>query len=144
MNGDWYPEGSIGSWNTSYEQPRVNYRRAAMYHDIRTYIFNNTIDAELAGIPEFLGGSKATGPLEVAARLEGYGNRALSWRAPHACKTGAEQAILAELQGIYTTYFGANSLISGRNRNSSCERPNPGRHTRHYRWRQHYTSVPEV
>ena len=77
MNGDWYPEGSIGSWNTSYEQLRVNYRRAAMYHDIRTYIFNNTIDPELADVPEFLAGSKATGPLEVAARLEKSGNRAI-------------------------------------------------------------------
>lgn len=77
MNGDWYPEGSIGSWNTSYEQPRVNYRRATMYHDIRTYIFNNTIDSSMANIPEFLAGSKATGPLVVADRLESYGRSAL-------------------------------------------------------------------
>ncbi len=77
MNGDWYPEGSIGTWNTSYEQPRANYRRATMYHDIRTYIFNNTIDEEFASIPDFLAGSKATGPLEVAARLETFGHRAL-------------------------------------------------------------------
>ena len=58
MNGDWYPEGSIGTWNTSYEQPRPNYRRAAMYHDIRTYIFNNTIDSSFANIPEFRGGTR--------------------------------------------------------------------------------------
>ena len=77
MNGDWYPEGSIGSWNTSYEQPRVNYRRAAMYHDIRTYIFNNTIGGEMANIPEFVAGSKKVGPLEVADRLEHYGARTL-------------------------------------------------------------------
>jgi hypothetical protein len=81
MNGDWYPEGSIGSWNTSFEQPRVNYRRAAMYHDIRTYIFNNTIGGEMANIPEFVAGlkdgSKKVGPLEVADRLEEYGTRAL-------------------------------------------------------------------
>jgi hypothetical protein len=77
MNGDWYPEGSIGSWNTSFEQPRTNYRRATMYHDIRTYIFNNTIDAGFANIPEFLAGAKAAGPLEVADRLEAYGNHAL-------------------------------------------------------------------
>src|ERR1039457_2440036 len=87
MNGDWYPEGSIGSWNTSYEQPRINYRRAAMYHDIRTYIFNNTIGGEMAKIPEFLAGlntasPKKVGPLEVkggplggADRLEQYGTR---------------------------------------------------------------------
>jgi hypothetical protein len=79
MNGDWYPEGSIGSWNTSYEQPRVNYRRAAMYHDVRTYIFNNTIDSTMANIPEFVAGaSKAPGPLEIAARLEGFGKNALA------------------------------------------------------------------
>jgi hypothetical protein len=81
MNGDWYPEGSIGSWNTSFEQPRVNYRRAAMYHDIRTYIFNNTIGGEMANIPEFVAGSKKVGPLEVADRLEGYGTRALQLTA---------------------------------------------------------------
>ncbi|MGA3028680.1 MAG: hypothetical protein ABSF98_28375 [Bryobacteraceae bacterium] len=77
MNGDWYPEGSIGSWNTSFEQPRVNYRRAAMYHDIRTYIFNNTIGGEMANIPEFVAGSKKVGPLEVADQLEEYGTSAL-------------------------------------------------------------------
>ena len=77
MNGDWYPEGSIGSWNTSYEQPRVNYRRASMYHDVRTYIFNNTIGGEMANIPEFVAGSKKTGPLEVADKLEQYGRRTL-------------------------------------------------------------------
>ena len=81
MNGDWYPEGSIGSWNTSFEQPRVNYRRGAMYHDIRTYIFNNTIGGEMANIPEFVAGSKKTGPLEVADRLESYGTRALQFAA---------------------------------------------------------------
>lgn len=77
MNGDWYPEGSIGSWNTSYEQPLLNYRRAAMYHDIRTYVFNNTIDAKLASIPESLAGSNGAGPLDVAERLESFGRRAL-------------------------------------------------------------------
>jgi hypothetical protein len=81
MNGDWYPEGSIGTWNTSHEQPRVNYRRAAMYHDIRTYIFNNTIGGEMANIPEFVAGSKKVGPLEVADRLEQYGTRTLELTA---------------------------------------------------------------
>ena len=77
MNGDWYPEGSIGSWNTSYEQPRVNYRRATMYHDIRTYIFNNTLGGEMANMPEFVAGSAKAGPLAVADRLEQYGTRTL-------------------------------------------------------------------
>ena len=83
MNGDWYPEGSIGSWNTSYEQPRHNYRRAALYQDIRTYIFNNTIDSNpvdggWANIPEFLAGSKSPGPLEAADHVEDYGRRTLA------------------------------------------------------------------
>ena len=78
MNGDWYPEGSIGTWNTAYEQPRVNYRRATMYHDIRTYIFNTTIDDSLTGIPEFIAGKRGGElPMQVAARIEGYGRRAL-------------------------------------------------------------------
>ena len=91
MNGDWYPEGSIGSWNTSYEQPRVNYRRAAMYHDIRTYIFNNTIGGEMANIPEFVAGSKKVGPLEVADRLAGYatGTAAALARARGRMERGA-------------------------------------------------------
>jgi hypothetical protein len=93
MNGDWYPEGSIGSWNTSYEQPRVNYRRAAMYHDIRTYIFNNTIGGEMANIPEFVAGSKKTGPLVVADRLEQYGARTLELiaRARSHVERGAKE-----------------------------------------------------
>lgn len=78
MNGDWYPEGSIGSWNTSYEQPRRNYRRATLYHDIRTYIFNNTIDDGWANIPQFVAGSKSPGPLQAAARLEEYGRRTMA------------------------------------------------------------------
>jgi hypothetical protein len=77
MNGDWYPEGSIGSWNTSYEQPRINYRRATLYHDVRTYIFNNTIGGEMANMPEFVAGSKKVGPAAVADRLEEYGTRTL-------------------------------------------------------------------
>jgi hypothetical protein len=81
MNGDWYPEGSIGSWNTSYEQPRANYRRATMYHDIRTYVFNNTIDESMANIPEWLAGATRTGPLQVADSLEGYGRRVLELAA---------------------------------------------------------------
>ncbi len=95
MNGDWYPEGSIGSWNTAYEQARVNYRRAAMYHDIRTYIFNNTIGDEMANIPEFVAGvkSKTVGPLEVADRLQQYGSSALQLlaRARPKVERGAKE-----------------------------------------------------
>lgn len=76
MDGDWYPEGSIGSWNTSWELARPNYRRATDYHDVMAYIFNSTIDGEYASIPEYLAGSKATGPLDVATELAGCSARA--------------------------------------------------------------------
>jgi hypothetical protein len=78
MDGDWYPEGSIGSWNTSWELARPNYRRATDYHDVLAYIFNSTIDEEYASIPEHLAGSTATGPLEVAAELAGCSARAMA------------------------------------------------------------------
>jgi hypothetical protein len=104
MNGDWYPEGSIGSWNTSYEQPRINYRRAAMYHDVRAYIFNNTIGGEMANIPEFLAGlnkasPKKVGPLEVADRLEQYGTRTLEAiaRARGHVEKGAKEFACTEM-----------------------------------------------
>ncbi|MGZ8652823.1 MAG: hypothetical protein ACXWX5_11715, partial [Actinomycetota bacterium] len=76
MDGDWLPEGSIGAWNTSFELPRPNYRRATRYHDILSYIFNSTIDGEYASIPEYLAGSKAIGPLDVAKELAGSSARA--------------------------------------------------------------------
>jgi hypothetical protein len=76
MDGDWYPEGSIGSWNTSWELARPNYRRATDYHDILAYIFNSTIDEEYASIPEHLAGSTAIGPLDVATELGGCSARA--------------------------------------------------------------------
>jgi hypothetical protein len=78
MDGDWYPEGSIGSWNTSWELARPNYRRATDYHDVMAYIFNSTIDGEFASIPEYLAGSKATGPLDVASELAGCSTRAVA------------------------------------------------------------------
>jgi hypothetical protein len=98
MNGDWYPEGSIGSWNTSYEQPRINYRRATLYHDVRTYIFNNTIGGEMANMPEFVAGSKKVGPLEVADRLEQYGTRTLELiaRARGHVEKGAKEFACTE------------------------------------------------
>lgn len=114
MNGDWYPEGSIGSWNTSYEQPRRNYRRATMYHGILAYIFNNTIDAGMASIPEFLAGSsKGTGPLEVADRLERYGQEALEriGRARPQVERGAKEfeCTEADMQAVgkLGIYYGA-------------------------------------
>lgn len=85
MNGDWTPEGSIGSWNTSYEQPRANYRRLEMYHNIFDYVFNNTIDRNYENIPEYaavaLAGAgepeNAASPSDVANDLEQDGYEAL-------------------------------------------------------------------
>ena len=78
MNGDSSVEGSIGSWNTSAEQPRLNYRRLKMYQDIRTYISNNAIDDGLVDIPSYAaraltGHAQPVGvktPLDVANGLE--------------------------------------------------------------------------
>ena len=70
MNGDWYVEASIGSWNTSWEQPRINYRRIQMYHDIRNYVFNNSIDESLED------------PVRYAARILAPGTPAETARSP--------------------------------------------------------------
>jgi hypothetical protein len=86
MNGDWYPEGSIGSWNTAYEQPRINYRRNEMFHHIDTYIFNTTIDSTLEDPLSYVARTLANGaapkgaqsPLEIAGQLEQAGRTALS------------------------------------------------------------------
>jgi hypothetical protein len=91
MDGDWYPEGSIGSWNTSWELARPNYRRAMHYHDIMAYIFNSTIDGEYASIPEYLAGSKATGPLDVAAELASCSAR--STEAIARARTGIDRSV---------------------------------------------------
>jgi hypothetical protein len=89
MNGDWYPEGSIGSWNTSHELPRANYRRAAMYHDALAWMFNSTIDETLTGVVDYvLAGAKAgsQSPEQVASRLEAGAQSAL-----HALKQARSQ-----------------------------------------------------
>lgn len=89
MNGDWYPEGSIGSWNTAYEQPRINYRRNEMFHHIDTYIFNTTIDSTIEDILSHVARRLANGaapkgalsPLEIANQLETAGRTALGTAA---------------------------------------------------------------
>jgi hypothetical protein len=91
MDGDWYPEGSIGSWNTSFELARPNYRRATDYHDVMAYIFNSTIDTDYASIPEYLAGSKATGPLDVATELAECSSRALA--AIARARSGVDRSI---------------------------------------------------
>jgi len=86
MNGDWMPEGSIGSWNTSAEQPRPNYRRFQMYHGILDYVFNNTIDSHYENIIQYvaltLGRERpvrnTASPLDVANDLEQDGHEALN------------------------------------------------------------------
>ncbi len=100
MNGDWMVEGDIGSWNTSAEQPRINYRRDGLYHGLWAWIFNNTLDrAAAAGpsaatprvpreweenIPRYVAaraaGAPQTGeaPLAVAAQLEAEGRQVLA------------------------------------------------------------------
>ena len=69
MNGDWYPEGNIGGWNTSYEVPRRNYRSKGKWHSLEDYVYNNTIDDTFVGIPE------AVAYLEGQITLEGLKER---------------------------------------------------------------------
>ena len=54
MNGDWYPEGNIGSWNTSDGMKKPNFREDGIFHDIREWIFNNVIDDSLMNIPDYV------------------------------------------------------------------------------------------
>ena len=54
MNGDWYPEGNIGEWNTSDGMKKPNFREDGIFHNIREWIFNNTIDDSLISIPDRL------------------------------------------------------------------------------------------
>jgi hypothetical protein len=100
MNGDWMVEGDIGSWNTSAEQPRINYRRDGLYHGLRAWIFNNTLDRRTGAgpgaatppvsreweenIPRYAA-ARAAGapqmgetPLAVAAQLEAEGRQVLA------------------------------------------------------------------
>lgn len=72
MNGDWMVEGSLGSWNTSSEQPRFDYRHTALYQAIPDYVFNNTIDSSYINIPQY-----------VAHRLTGLAF-APARRSPHS------------------------------------------------------------
>lgn len=84
MNGDWYPEGNVGGWNTNYEVPYANLREPGMFHTVNDWIFNNTIDDTLQNIPEYVadrisGRRPAKGiltPMEVADRLDAAANSA--------------------------------------------------------------------
>jgi hypothetical protein len=89
MNGDWYPEGNIGSWNTSAGMKKPNFRddkihhdiRDKMFHDVREWIFNNTIDGTMMNVPDYVANcvlkhekppAGSLTPLQVAAMLDGY------------------------------------------------------------------------
>jgi hypothetical protein len=54
MNGDWYPEGNIGEWNTSDGMKKPNFREDGLFHDIREWIFNNVIDGSFMNIPDYV------------------------------------------------------------------------------------------
>jgi dienelactone hydrolase len=77
MNGDWYPEGNIGGWNTSYELPFSNYRDNKLFHNVLEWVFTHTVDNTLQGIPDYVADSlcgvrppaNALTPPEVAEQL---------------------------------------------------------------------------
>ncbi len=85
MDGDWYVEGSIGSWNTASEQPRINYRRDEVYHSILDWVFNNTIDSGYQNFLQYAAQVLAQAkpaeairsPLDVAQEAESDGRTAL-------------------------------------------------------------------
>jgi len=78
MNGDWYPEGNIGSWNTSYEMAFPNYRDTNTWHSALEWVFTHTIDDTLESIPDFVADrlsriqppAKRLSPPKVAERLD--------------------------------------------------------------------------
>jgi hypothetical protein len=81
MNGDWYPEGNIGSWNTSAGMKKANFREDGIFHDIREWMFNNVIDDAMMNIPDYVAKCVVKGenppegrltPLQVATMLDEY------------------------------------------------------------------------
>lgn len=75
MNGDWYPEGNVGPWNTSYEVPRQNFRDNKIFHSIDEWVWNNTIDVSLEDIPTYvmrsLGGANVVNGMSYVVRNSG-------------------------------------------------------------------------
>jgi hypothetical protein len=81
MNGDWYPEGNIGTWNTSAGMKRENFRDNKIFHDIREWMFNNVIDGTMMNVPQFVAkcvlrhekpSAGTLTPLQVAEMLEQF------------------------------------------------------------------------
>ena len=66
MNGDWYPEGNIGSWNTSDGMKKPNFREDGLFHDIREWMFNNVIDDSLMNIPDYVATCVVKGKQDAA------------------------------------------------------------------------------
>lgn len=92
MNGDWYPEGNVGNWNTSAEMPFPNYRDRELWHNILEWTFNHVIDDTFQSIPDhvalrvMVGETDSSGvitPPRFAEQLE---------TAAAACATARAQA----------------------------------------------------
>lgn len=80
MNGDWYPEGCVGSWVTGKEFGRGKNLRLndSIFHDVLEFIFNQTVEDTMESIPGYVGrrihdapaiAGRAT-PLEVATQID--------------------------------------------------------------------------
>jgi dienelactone hydrolase len=80
MNGDWYPEGCVGSWVTGKEFGRGKNLRLndTIFHDVLEFIFNQTVEDTMESIPGFVGrkvhdtpavAGRAT-PLDVATQID--------------------------------------------------------------------------
>ncbi|MCC7086826.1 MAG: hypothetical protein IT427_17650 [Pirellulales bacterium] len=80
MNGDWYPEGNVGVWNTSAEMPIHNFRDNKLWHDVLEWTFTQVIDDSLQCIPDYVAdqltnaraGDKVITPPRYAQMLEEF------------------------------------------------------------------------
>ncbi|MFQ6097706.1 MAG: hypothetical protein ACE5O2_08255, partial [Armatimonadota bacterium] len=108
MNGDWYPEGNVGPWNTGAGRGK-NWRLTgegagdtAQFHDVLEWMFNHTIDDGFVDIPEYTGemlplrgqpAPRGTGriyPPEVADLLDQHAAAALQRAAAAATYASAD------------------------------------------------------
>jgi len=112
MNGDWQPECNIGSWNTSYEMSIRSFRDQQIFHSVKEFIFNDTIDASLCNIPDHValrasGGKLADGqlsPLEAAQQIIEAANAAESAIIAARGKLPTTDAEFACLEGDVRLY----------------------------------------
>ncbi|MFQ6134076.1 MAG: hypothetical protein ACE5R4_18685, partial [Armatimonadota bacterium] len=68
MNGDWWPEANLGSWNTGAGRGK-NYRDGDLWHSVVEWMFNHTMEDELSDIPQAVAGAPDT-PTQVADELD--------------------------------------------------------------------------